>query len=297
MGIERIFKEHIVNSGEYTGGPPIQISKSGGTVHKLSSNENLFGHSPQVVTYTHRDQTPLHLYPAGTPQALYDALTLHYDGALKVDQFVAGNGGSDILQMISQAFLDTQSSVIISNPCFSPYKMFSDWMGAEVRDVPLSPPDYTLHVEGIIEAIDTSTKIIYLTSPNNPTGTYIPVSTLKSLLDQLPHDVLVVYDEVYHQYVDAPDYTTALPFVQEGYPIIGINSFSKIYGLAALRIGYAYSTPEIAGYLQKIIRPFLINGYSLAAALSALTDQTFISEVSQKIKKERIRLQEGLSSV
>ena len=129
--------------------------------------------------------------------------------------------------------------------------------------------------------------MIFITSPNNPTGTYIPKAKIDQLIDSLPSHVILVLDEVYYHFAEADDFTTALPYVQAGKNIIAINSFSKTYGLAAMRIGYAYTTPEIAAYLRGLYRPFLINILGIEAAIGALNDTEFIHQTVELIKKER----------
>ena len=294
MGIERIFKPHIVNSGGYKGGPaaPNELSQK---IFKLSSNENYFGTSPTVKEAIERQLNDLNIYPDGTPQRLYETLSNSY--GISDQHFIAGNSGSELIQLINHAFLDPDTQSIISNPCFAPYRMFSEWTGGKVIDIPLLQPEYRLNVAGILSSITASTRLIFLTSPNNPTGTYIRKNELEELLVNLPDHVVVVYDEVYHHFADAADYSRALPFVQKGLPLIGLNSFSKAYGMASLRLGYAYTTLEIASYLRKLIRPFLINKLGLAAAIAALHDPAFVSNSAKNIIIERERLCAGLSEL
>jgi len=144
-----------------------------------------------------------------------------------------------------------------------PYIMFSKKQGGKVIDIPLLAPDYALNVDEMLAAVTDKTRLIFLTSPNNPTGSYIPKADLDRLIYGLPDHVVVVYDEVYFQYADAPDFTTALPYIKEGKNVIGLNSFSKAYGLAGMRIGYAYSTPRIIKYISQLYKPFLLNTLKL----------------------------------
>ena len=175
--------------------------------------------------------------------------------------------------------------------------MFADWQGARGVTVPLLSPNFDLDVAGILTGITDRTRLIFLTSPNNPTGTYIPKASLEALLAGLPDHVVVVLDEVYFHFADAADYTTALPYVQQGYPIIAVNSFSKTYGLAALRLGYGYASPQIASYIGQLIRPFFINALSMHAGLAALEDQEFVSQTVGLVQKERKRLYDGFETL
>jgi len=187
-------------------------------------------------------------------------LAKDFNNQLNVEQFICGNSGSEIIDMLLRAFINKGDEVIYSNPCFLPYIVFSRWYGANEIDVPLLNP------------ITTKTKIIFLTSPNNPTGTYIPKVVLEEFLNRIPKNIIIVFDEVYRHFASAKDYVTALPFVKENHNIIAINSFSKTYGLAGQRIGYCYTTTIIANYIRQICKPFLLPITSIEAAIGALND-------------------------
>lgn len=294
MSIEKTFKPYIVNSGGYKGGKSVQELSKGKKIYKLSSNENILGSALENDELSNHD---LNIYPNPTPEDLYRALERFYNNELKASQFVAGNGGSDILQMLVMAFLDPTTNCIISNPCFGPYKMFSQWMGAEVRDVPLNTPNFSLDIDGILAAIDDHTRLLFLTSPNNPTGTYITKGELDRLIPQVPDHVVIVYDEVYYQYVTEEDYTIGLPYVQSGAHLIAVNSYSKAYGMAGLRIGYAYSSELITSYLRKVLRPFLINTVSLSAAITTLENKDFIRHTTSVITEQRNHLEAQLDKL
>ena len=226
-------------------------------------------------------------YPDPADSEFRRALTDFYDGALEPDQFITGNSGVALLQMIVQAFLGEGLECIFSYPGFSPYKMFPLKIGANSINVPLMDPDFALDVEGILGAITEHTRLIWLSSPNNPTGSYISKTSMDSLMDQIPDDIIVVYDEVYFQYVDADDYVRGLPYVHAGKKVIAINSFSKAYGLAGLRVGYAYSSAEIARYVSQLRRPFQINSLSCKGAIAALKDEDHIKRTVENNTREK----------
>ncbi len=272
-----VFKPALSGMRTYQGGK----SKPRDTrqeVHKMSSNENPFGASPLAMKALREAMEDINEYPPQTDVDLRQKLAEFYQQQLSADQFITGNGGVGILATISHAFLGADTSCIASNPCFLPYIQFSEKVGATVYDIPLKGSSYELDVQGVLAAIRSDTRVLWLCSPNNPTGTYIPKSTLDTLIPEIPDHVVVVYDEVYYQYADAPDYARGLDYVLQGYNVIAINSFSKSYGLAGLRVGYAYATREIADYINKTQRPFLINTLSLNAAIGALDDDVFIRE-------------------
>ena len=144
-----------------------------------------------------------------------------------------------------------------------------------------------MDVEGILNAISERTKVIFLTSPNNPTGTYIPKPVMDDFISRIPKNIVVVFDEVYRHFADAEDYVTALPYVLDGHNVIGLNSFSKTYGLAGQRVGYCYTTNKIANYIRLIHKPFLLPQTSLEAALGALSDHAFIEKTVQTVHEGR----------
>ena len=248
-GIESIFKPHLEPKEVYKGGKNIPPSKK--KIYKLSSNENPLGPSPKAVEAIKSALERIDRYPDQTDIRLREALVKDFDGKLTADQFLTGNSGSEIIDMILRAFINEGDEVIYSNPCFLPYSVFSRWYGAEQINVPLKEPNYDLDLKGILNAITNRTKIIFLTSPNNPTGTYIPKAVLEDFLARIPKNIVVVFDEVYRHFADAEDYVSALPYVLQGHNVIALNSFSKTYGLAGQRIGYCYTTspplPTISG--------------------------------------------------
>jgi histidinol-phosphate aminotransferase len=284
-GIESIFKAHLVPKEVYKGGKNIPPSDK--KIYKLSSNENPLGASPKAVEAIKKAADRIDLYPDQTDIRLRQALAQDFGGKLTEDQFLCGNGGSEIIDMILRAFINERDEVIYSNPCFLPYSVFSRWYGAKLIDIPLLLPNYTLDVEGILNAISERTKVIFLTSPNNPTGTYIPKPVMDDFISRIPKNIVVVFDEVYRHFADAEDYVTALPYVLDGHNVIGLNSFSKTYGLAGQRVGYCYTTNKIANYIRLIHKPFLLPQTSLEAALGALNDHAFIEKTVQTVHEGR----------
>lgn len=286
-----IFKPYLLGNPGYKGGKTMgEIKSSAKKIYKLSSNENLLGTSPKASKAIKASLKNLNIYPDRTTDKLQLALSKFYKKKLSPDHFIAANAGSEVIEHIIRAFLGEGLECIVSNPCFMPYVMFSEWQGAKIIDVPLKSPNYQLDVKGVLKAINKKTRLIFLTSPNNPTGTYIPKKDIEQLLDKVPDHVVVVLDEVYYHFATAKDFSTALPFVKKGKNVIAINSFSKTYGLAAVRAGYGYTTPEIARYVRKLSKPFLMNKLSSNAAIGALSDKAFIDKTVKLVVEERERL-------
>jgi histidinol-phosphate aminotransferase len=283
--IESIFKPHLVPKEVYKGGKNIPPSHK--KIYKLSSNENPLGASPKALAAMKAALDKVDIYPDQTDIRLREALVQDFDNQLSADQFLCGNSGSEVIDIVLRAFINEGDEVIFSNPCFLPYSVFSRWYGANQVDIPLLSPNYDLDVEGILNAITEKTKIIFLTSPNNPTGTYIPKAVMDDFMARVPKNIVVVFDEVYRHFADAADYVTALPYVLQGHNVIGLNSFSKTYGLAGQRIGYGYTTATIANYVRLIHKPFLLPLTSIEAAIGALNDKEFIAKTVKTVLEGR----------
>ncbi|MET1258010.1 histidinol-phosphate transaminase [Flagellimonas sp. DF-77] len=293
--ITSIFKSFLKPKEVYKGGKNIPTTH--GKVYKLSSNENPLGASPKAVEAAKKAMDKVDIYPDQTDIRLREALVKDVEPSLSSDQFLTGNSGSEIIDMLLRAFVSEGDEVIFSNPCFLPYAVFSRWYGARQIDVPLMAPDYAFDAKGVLDAISDRTKVIFLTSPNNPTGTYIPQGMLDDFMAKVPKHILVVFDEVYRHFADAPDYCTALRYVKQGYAVLGLNSFSKTYGLAGMRIGYAYTTKTIANYVRLIHKPFLLPLPSLEAAIGALNDGAFIERTVKTVASGRVFLAEAFDTL
>ena len=291
-----IFKTYILEDSTYKGGGKKIVMPDGIEVHKLSSNENPLGFSEKVKDAIIRATDELSLYPDNTDIRLREALVADFDNQLTADHFVTANSGSEIIDIISKVFLSEGDEIIVSQPCFLPYTAFTRWMGAKAINVPMTA-DYDYDLEAILNTVTERTKLIFLASPNNPSGNYIPHDKLEDFLRRLPSKVIVVFDEVYRHFADAHDYTSALPFVQSGYNIIAINSFSKTYGLAGLRVGYCYSTLEISNYIRKVCKPFLLSSLALEGAIAALKDTDFVRRTVELVHKERKFVLNGLKEL
>lgn len=291
------FKKHLSAKTKYKGGKSKNEVGYNGPLHKLSSNENLLGPSPLAVEAIKEHINSINEYPPRTDQMLREALSAFYNGQFSAEQFLTSNSGVSILELIIRGFIEKGDECIFSNPFFGPYKSFPKKLGAVLIDVPLDSEDFSLNVEGILKAITPKTKLLFVTNPNNPTGTYTPKRTIDQLVEGLPDHVLLVYDEVYYHFATAPDYVRAIPYVQAGKNVIGVNSFSKAYGLAGLRVGYGYSTREIASYLHQLRIPFMINSLSTYAAIAALKDTDFINRTKDLIQTEKAYLYKELENL
>ena len=283
-----IFKTYMKGTPAYVGGKSKrEIVTDAEKIYKLSSNENALGSSPKAIAAIKRNLHALHEYPDRTDVRIREALSAHYNHALDKDQFMATPSGSEMIDLIIRAFVGEGLECIASSPCFQPYFMFSGNHGAHTVDVPLIAETYDLDIQGILDQVTKKTRIIFITSPNNPTGGYVNADQLHYLMDHLPPHVIVILDEVYKYFVDAEDYITALPFIQKGYRMIGLNSLSKSHGLAGMRLGYAYGPIKIMSYIRQIWKPFLMNTLAIEAMIAALSDKEFIEQTHHHITSER----------
>lgn len=286
-----IFKTYLSKTPSYVGGKSVaEIQTSADQIYKLSSNENALGSSPKAIEAIQKHCTSLSDYPERTDATLRQLLSTHYDDLLAPEQYMVTPSGSEMIDLLARAFLEPGLSAIVSSPCFKPYSMFSENMGAHIVDIRLKDSDFSLDIDRIVQSIDSKTRLLFLASPNNPTGSYIPRNTLDELLSQIPPHIVVVLDEVYQYFADAEDYTTAMDYVAKDYRMIGMTSMSKGYGLAGLRLGYAYGPVDLMQYLRTLWKPFLLSTIHHVAFEGALQDHDFLQCSRAHVISERSRI-------
>lgn len=241
---------------------------------KLASNENPLGPSPLAVAAAQRVLEELHLYPDGSGFELKAALARRL--SVSPEQITLGNGSNDVLEIIAHTFLSPGVEAVYSEHAFAVYPIVTQAIGARARVAPAHDgsrgPRYGHDEEALAAAINADTRLVFIANPNNPTGTYLPRQALRRFLDALPEHVLAVIDEAYFEYVEAPDYPDCLEWLAEFPNLIVTRTFSKAYGLAGLRVGYAVSSVAIADLLNRVRQPFNVNSIGLAAAVAALAD-------------------------
>jgi histidinol-phosphate aminotransferase len=289
-----MFKPHIRQTVPYVGGSVRSEAQPGKKIVKLSSNENMLGASPRALKAIKNSLSFLHEYNYQDDSRFREALSCHFDFAIDPEQFLTANSGMELLDLICRGFLEPGDECILSTPTFLAYKSFATVAGATVIDVPLRSKDFSIAVENILAAVTPKTKLIFISSPNNPTGSIVRVSEMNKLLESLPKNIIIVYDEVYHHYVDHPAFARAVDFIKKGAPVIGLHSFSKAYGLAGIRLGYAFGTIEIMQYLRQLRRPFMINTISMEAGIAALGDEEHIQMTTALIEQEKAWLYQEL---
>lgn len=287
--IDKLIRANIKNLAVYRPGKPIEeVQRELGLdrVIKLASNENPLGASPRAIDAITRAAGGVALYPDSNAHHLTHALA----GKLKVDpkMIILGNGSSEIIQMLSLALLNPGDEVLIAVPSFPRYEPLARLMNAVPVEVGLT--DFTVDLETMARRLSPQTKLVYLCNPNNPTGTINTRAELDSFMAQVPPHVLVVLDEAYYEFVTDKEYPNGLEYLRAGHNVIVMRTFSKVYGLAALRIGYGVAQPELVTFLHRVREPFNVNSLAQEAALAALDDHEFEQRTleNNRIGKEQI---------
>ncbi|WP_394232778.1 histidinol-phosphate transaminase [Niallia oryzisoli] len=275
------WKEQLLSLAPYKPGRPIEsVKKEYGLekVVKLASNENPFGTSEKVVAALQTALSSFAIYPDGYATNLRTAVAEF----LKVDeeQLIFGNGADNLIQIVSRAFLTPGKNTVMASPSFSQYKHNAIIDGAEIREIPLIDGEHDL--DAMLQAIDDNTAVVWVCSPNNPTGVHISKEKITSFLDKLPKETLVVIDDAYHDYVVADDFYNAVEFVKEYNNLIVLRTFSKIYGIASLRVGYGVAHQDIIRVLEPAREPFNVNTLGQIAAVAALSDQDYVNDCRRK---------------
>ncbi len=263
---------------------------------KLASNENPLGPSPRALAAIGAALDEVARYPDGAGFDLKSALAHRH--ALDPETITLGNGSNDVLELVARAFLTPADDAVCSAHAFAVYPIVIRAIGATARVAPAHDgtcgPVYGHDLAAMRAAVSERTRLVFIANPNNPTGTWLPAGALRAFLHELPPQVLVVVDEAYFEYVDEPDYPDCSTWLAEEPRLIVTRTFSKVYGLAALRVGYALSHPGIADLLNRVRQPFNVNSLAQAAALAALQDMEHVRAGVQHNKREKAELERGL---
>jgi histidinol-phosphate aminotransferase len=255
--------------------------------YNLSYNENPLGASPDALKAMRAELHGVNSYRHVSDEPLRRSLSQAFNYELGSDQFLPANGSLEILDLICRTYLKPGDEAIVSTPTIPEYAEYARFAGARVIDIPLDLRSFEPDIAGIIRSFTEKTRLIFLASPNNPTGAIMTRAQMDRLLLHLPPNTILVCDQVYHHYSTDPTYGPAAVYVKKGLPVIGIHSFSKAHGLAGMRIAYAFSTPAIIRTIRQQQRPFAINMLSIEAAIAALTDQGWIDKTIRSNTREK----------
>ncbi len=261
------------------------------TCIKLASNENCYGASPRALQALQAACSEVAAYPDANGSALKERLAAHLN--VSPAHLLLGNGTNELLEIIARTCLRPAEAMLFANPSFVAYKLIAQAMGTPIIEVPLRAMRYDL--PALLQATTANTKLLFVANPNNPTGTYVGKDELQSFLNLLPPQVLVVLDEAYLEYATAADYPDGLAFLAQRERLLITRTFSKAYGLAGLRMGYAVGQPALIDLLNRGRQPFNVSNVAQAAAMAALDDKEHIERTVRCNREERQKLTVALA--
>ena len=275
----------------YEPGKPIEetareLEVDPNAIVKLASNENPLGPSPKSLEAMRGALENAQLYPDGNGFYLRNALAAKLDFA--PENIILGNGSNEVIEFLGHAFLNRDDEVITSQHAFIAYKLIATLFGARTIETP--SPDFRHNLAATLDVITSKTKIIAVANPNNPTGTLLAQDEIDNFMAHVPENIVTIFDEAYFEFLNNPPDT--LRYVREGQNIVVLRTFSKIHGLASLRVGYGIASRDLIDVLQKTRQPFNINGIAQAGALAALNDQAYQRKTKEVVDAGRAYLEE-----
>jgi histidinol-phosphate aminotransferase len=265
----------------------------------LAANENVLGPSPKAMEAIAKAASEANLYPDGGAQLLRAALARKL--AVTPDHIAVGNGSNEIIELLVRTFVQPGQTVVTAWPSFVVYRLITQAHGREILIAPLRDDRYDL--SALAALVDRRTKLVFIANPNNPTGTFVPKRAISAFLDRIPRQVIVVLDEAYFEYASSPDYPNGildfdLLAPRPNHPrLVVLRTFSKIYGLAGLRIGYGVMDPMLAQFIDRVRQPYNVSSVAQAAALAALEDEAHLKASQELVREGRIELEKGLSGL
>ncbi|MBN1960931.1 MAG: histidinol-phosphate transaminase [Deltaproteobacteria bacterium] len=256
-------------------------------VIKLASNENPYGPSPKAISAATLALEQVNDYPDGGAFYLRQALAKHW--GLDAKNFVVGNGTNEIIEMVVHTFLRHDENLLYTNPSFVIYKLAAQAIGCAVKEVPATA-DLRHDLKALARAVEKKTKLVFLDNPNNPTGGYNNRAELEAFFNDIPDDVVVVLDEAYFEYATAKDYPSGFDYLNKRQRLLVMRTFSKCYGLAGMRVGYAVGNFELIEYINRGRQPFNVNSVAQAAAIAAIEDHEHVEKSVQQNHQEMVRM-------
>lgn len=288
--------KNIASLVPYSPGKPIEeLECELGIAHaiKLASNENPRGPSPKALAVLSAAATNLHRYPDGGAFRLRGKLAERWK--VTADHVILGNGSDEILGFLARAFLSPGDEAVMADQTFVIYKM--EVTAAHGVPVVVPVKDWRHDLPAMADAVTSRTRLLFVCNPNNPTGTMVTRAEVDALMARLPESVIVVFDEAYYEYVRSREFPDSLSLVKQNRNVVVLRTFSKIYGLAGLRIGYGLTTPEIVGYLNRVRPPFNANSLAQRAALAALEDEEHVAQSRAMNESEMATVRAGLAAL
>ena len=246
---------------------------------KIASNENSLGPSPKAMAAMNKASKKMHIYPDGAcfylRQALAKRLKVH------MDEVLVGNGSNELIEFLGHTFLEPGTNIVMSSDAFVIYKLMASVFQAQTISVPSK--NFTHDLEGMLKAITPKTRLVFVSNPNNPTGTMVDEAALDGFMARVPEYVVVVLDEAYIELLPEDRQPDTLKYVKQGRHVFVLRTFSKTYGLAGLRVGYAVAPKEGIDLLHRVRQPFNVNAMGQIAALAALDDDEFVERTRKMV--------------
>ncbi len=290
-----LVRKHILKIDPYEAGKPIEeIKRQLGLkeVIKLASNENPLGPSPRAVEAIKKNLSTLNRYPDSS--GFYLKRKLARNLSLEPSNIVLGNGSDELIDIIIKTFVEEDEHIITADFTFLEYKIISSVKGRTVITVPLKYFKYDL--DAIKKKIDKKTKVVFIANPNNPTGTYVTKLEVEEFIRALPDNILLVLDEAYGTFIDVNDFPDSLNYIRNNNVIV-LKTFSKAYGLAGIRVGFAVAKPEFASYMEIARQPFNVNSLAQVAAIAALDDKKFLKKTRNVVLEGKKYLYDALAKL
>ena len=279
-----LFRKELAKFQPYVPGKPIEeVKREFGLdrIEKLASNENQLGPSPLAVEAIQKAAHEINFYPEATAYELKQELAADLD--VKEENLVIGNGGEELLQIIAQTFINEGDEVVVASPSFGIYNTTVGLLGGVIHSVPFKKNQYDF--EGMLAKVSERTKLFYVCSPNNPTGNIATEKEIKTLLEKLPEDVVLVLDEAYYEFAAAnPEYPDGVQILKNRPNTVVLRTFSKVSGIAGVRVGYVITSEELAAGMNKIKLTFDVNRLAQEAARGALRDKAHTKKTVELTK-------------
>ncbi len=288
--LENFANRFVCDLVAYEPGKPIdetarELGLDPSSIVKVASNENPLGSSPLAKAAMREALEESHIYPDGGGYRLRTAIAEKF--SMESSNVILGNGSNEIIELLCHTFLNRDAELIAAEHAFVVYKLMATLFGAKYVEVP--DPGFIHDLDAMADAITDKTRLVFIANPNNPTGTMVDQAAIDRFMARVPEHVIVVFDEAYIEFPDAP--ADALRYVREGRNVCVLRTFSKIHGLAALRVGYGLAAKPLADLLQKARQPFNVNAIAQAGALAALADQNHV-ERTRSINREGLAFYE-----
>ena len=290
--------EHIRRIAPYVPGKPVdelarEMGLDAAKIVKLASNENPRGPSPKVLAALSAAAADITRYPDGNGFALKAALAARF--GVDAGGIVLGNGSNDILELVTQAFLQPGDHAVYAQHAFAVYPLATQARGAAGIEVPAR--DFGHDLDAMLRAITPRTRVVFVANPNNPTGTWLAPAAVEAFVAAVPREIVVVLDEAYNEYLEPEAQAHATGWIARYPHLVVSRSFSKAFGLAALRVGYGVMDPRVADMLNRVRQPFTVNSLAQVAAIAALADTGYVAESRELNRRGMAQLAAGLDAL